>query len=131
VTATPSAFKQAQPELERRQEARCAVKWKAAIVWTEGNDRYWEDVRTTDLSLSGASVYCEHNLQLPPSCTLMLSMPALSAESKPEMVKIECRYVYGAYHAKVGLFRIGLTFSRFEDGGREALRQRLEQYPSF
>jgi len=116
---------------DQRQQVRYAVRWKATIIWTEENRQYRVDGRTADLSLHGAAVHCEYNLILPQSCTMLLSMPALSRESQPEMVEIKCQYVYTVCQATARLFRIGLTFLSIDGDRHKALQQRLGQHLPF
>ena len=112
---------------EQRKHPRYRVHWRVAIVHgKEGKHEIFHG-RTHDLSISGASVYSDHNIFVEEPVSVLLAMPPLTAESREKIVEIRCRMVYTVLASSHHQFRIGLHFLHFKGEGRNLLLENLSQ----
>jgi c-di-GMP-binding flagellar brake protein YcgR len=113
---------------QRRRLNRYLVHWKIAVVFdsaVQGKERFYG--KTDDMSLSGVSLYSEHNIFVETPVTVLISIPKSAPGARQSMVEVRCQMVY-TYLCSKGLgFRTGLKFLRFKGEGKKTLKAALDQ----
>ncbi len=112
---------------KRRALPRYLVHWKIAVVFDhaiQGRERFYG--KTDDMSLSGVSLYSEHNIFVESPVTVLISIPSSQPGTRQSLVEIRCKMVYTYLCSKGGGFRTGLHFLRFKGEGKKILRAALD-----
>ncbi|MBI5919299.1 MAG: PilZ domain-containing protein [Nitrosomonadales bacterium] len=112
---------------EHRKHQRFLVHWRAALVYKNDGTREVFQGRTYDISISGASLYSEHNIFVEGPITLLLAMQPLHPGQSETTVEIQCRMIYTVLSSHHHRFRIGLHFLHFKDDGKAKLQQALSK----
>lgn len=113
---------------QRRKLNRYLVHWKIAVVFdsaVQGKERFYG--KTDDMSLSGVSLYSEHNIFVESPVTVLISIPKSAPDARQSIVEVRCKMVYTYLCSKGHGFRTGLKFLRFKGEGKKILKAALEQ----
>lgn len=111
---------------EQRQETRYLASWRVAIC-VDGRDPHYGRVK--DISLCGAAILNEVNIRPGTRLTLNILLPTLDRAREPRVLTVHCMAVYTAYDADHLCFRVGVSFTRYEQApDRAYLEKRLTNY---
>ena len=124
--AAPSTQTGAKKYVECRNEPRIHVRWHAD-AFIDGQEVYRGFLK--DISLKGADIFLEHNLQMEKFVRLHIYVPPLSATSDPHVVKVSGKIVYTAHDNDETLFHTGINFLRFNlESDLAYLKSRIASY---
>jgi hypothetical protein len=107
--------------IEHRNCPRYRVHMQVAIVYEYRGQSEIFHGRTHDLSLSGASVYSDHNIFVEEPVKILLAIPPLSSNQHKKIIEIHSQMAYTVMPANYHKFRIGLHFLRFKEDGSTIL----------
>lgn len=110
-------------DTELRSEPRFRVKWHATVL-LRGNAAYHGIVK--DISIKGAAILLERNLQEVKLVTLHLHVPPFDAIGVARIVKMEGKLIYSVHDHDELFFRAGFHFIKFKsESDLNHLRSRL------
>jgi hypothetical protein len=114
---------------ENRKRERYLLHWKIAVVY-EHNDngeskRFYG--KTFDVSLTGTSIYSDHNIFVEGPIIVLISMPSPDDPSKNKMLEIKSRMAYTYLCSNRQRFRTGIQFTEFKGDGKELLKALLDK----
>jgi hypothetical protein len=110
INATPSAPVDEPRHEECRSDHRYTVRWHVDAS-IDGQGVFQGFVK--EISLRGADIYIDHNLQNVKLIKLHIHVPALSKTAKEHIVEVFGKVVYTVYASKESLFRSGIKFVKF------------------
>lgn len=110
---------------EHRKHPRYRVRWRVAIVFDNRGENTTFHGRTHDLSISGASVYSDHNIFVEEPVKVLLAIPSYSSNQSDRIIEISCRMIYTVLSSSHHQFRTGLHFLHFKDDGKKILETNL------
>jgi c-di-GMP-binding flagellar brake protein YcgR len=110
---------------ELRKFPRYRLHLHVAIVYENKGQSEIFHGRTHDVSLSGASVYSDHNIFVTEPIKVLLAIPSPSSNQSTRLVEIHTKMAYTVMPANHNKFRIGLNFLRFKADGRSILQEYL------
>ncbi|MES1982243.1 MAG: PilZ domain-containing protein [Pseudomonadota bacterium] len=111
---------------ELRQNYRHPLHWRVALVYDNQGKNDIYHGRTNNLSVSGASIYLDHNIFMT-EVVLLLAVPPRQIGARETIIEIQCRMVYTVLDGDDSRFRIGIHFVRFKGNGRKILTDLLSQ----
>ncbi len=117
--------------VDHRKHPRYHVHWRVAIVFGEQGERETFHGKTYDLSLSGASIYSDHNVFVEEPVKVLLAIPSYVTNKPDKIIEISARMIYTVLSASHHQFRTGLHFQRFKSGGRKILEENLAKRADF
>lgn len=112
---------------KKRKYERYLVHWKIAVVFDsaiEGRERFYG--KTDDISMSGISLYSDHNIFVEAPVTVLVSIPGYHNDGRNKVVEIRCQMVYTYLCSKGNGFRTGLRLIKFKDEGKKIMRAALD-----
>lgn len=111
---------------ERRNEARFRVHWHVAASL---DGRRWYQGFLKDISIEGATLYLDHNLEHHRAITLQIQVPPLAAHAPAHLIGIDCHSVYSIHDNSEQMFRTGVMFTKFhQEADRDFLETRLLKF---
>lgn len=120
---TPSAHVDATKHEECRNDQRCHVHWHVDAS-IDGQGVFQGFIR--EISLQGADIFIDHNLQNIKVIKLHIHVPVLSKTDKLHIVEVSGSVVYTVYASDEALFRSGIKFIKFNpESDRAFLQSRL------
>lgn len=90
--------------------AHASHKWHTDVI-VEGHDVYHGFVK--EISMQGAKLYLEHNLQNDKLVKLQIHIPPLEAAVEPHVIEVTAKINYTIYDSVEDFFRSGVNFTRF------------------
>jgi hypothetical protein len=123
----PNVF--ALPKAEQRTHPRYLVNWRIAIVNKSDGSSHTYYGRAYDVSLSGANIHSEYNLNFSDSVILLLSMPTRTPGKQPKIIEVSGKSLYTILMANSPIFRMGFSFANFKSDNRRELEQYLSSVP--
>jgi len=124
--ATPPASTDAPKRKESRSEIRIHVRWHVDI-FIDGQIVYHGFVK--DISLKGADIFLDHNLQNAKSAKLHIHVPPLHVTDEHHIVEVSGKIIYATHDNDELLFRTGIKFIKFNlDSDSAYLQSRLANH---
>lgn len=118
-----SAPAHSTPANDLRNEPRCRLRLPVD-AFIDGREVHRGFVM--DISLLGATLYLDRNLQKSHSIKLHIRVPPLVALNKPHIVKVTGTIVYSIYDSRELSFRCGISFLKFaSQADQDFLQARL------
>lgn len=113
--------------MERRFHPRYPARWRVTLYCQCQWDRQQKifDGITSDVSLGGMCVYCDHHLCAAREVDLILSIPSLHAGGAPHRLAIRARASHTVLVGELDVFRIGMQFLHMREADRQCLRHHL------
>ncbi|MDO8465725.1 MAG: PilZ domain-containing protein [Gallionella sp.] len=122
----PSGPTDARSHEEQRIEPRVHVRWHVD-VFVDGQAVYHGFIK--DISLKGADVFIDHNLQNVKLVKLLIHVPPLSVTSDHHVVDVSGKVVYTSHDSDELLFRTGINFLKFNlESDQAYLQSRLARH---
>ncbi len=112
--------------IENRKSPRYYTRWRIDIVFDETENRPTIHGHTHDVSLSGASMYGDHDVVSTTPVTVLLSPPLEHERGQQETIEIRAQLAYSVYAGSNFRFRIGLSFIKFKNDGQRILKGILD-----
>lgn len=110
---------------EHRKDPRYRIHLHVALVYEKKGESEIFHGKTHDLSMSGASVYSDHNIFVEEPIKVLLAIPSHSSNQSTRLVEIHTKMAYTVMPANYHKFRIGLQFLSFKGNGRSVLAEYL------
>lgn len=124
--AAPSAPIDPPKNDESRSDSRIRVRWHVDI-FVEGQSVQYGFVR--DISLKGADIFLDRNLQNVKSVKLNIHVPPLSVTEVHHAVEVSGKVVHIIHDSDELLFHTGIVFLKFNlDSDQEYLKLRLGKH---
>ncbi len=98
------------------REPRYVAHWKIAIVYNDHGKNEIFHGRTYEVSLSGTSIFSDHNIFVTDDVTVLLALPWYTSKQKEKIIEIRGRMAYTILSSENHQFRIGLQFLSFQKG---------------
>ena len=108
--ATPSAATDAGKHEECRSESRVHVRWHVD-AFVDGQGVYQGFVK--DISLKGADIFLDHNLQNVALVKLHIHVPPLQVTSDHHVIGVSGKIIHSTHDPYELLFRTGVKFLKF------------------
>ena len=118
--------KNAAKSVDHRKGYRHPMHWRIALVYDNGGKNDIYHGRTHDVSVTGASIYVDHNIFLS-EVVMLLAVPPQNIGHKETIIEIKCRMIYTVLDAEQRRFRIGIRFLHFKGDGKKILTDILSQ----
>lgn len=106
----PSDTADSRSHKDQRVEPRVHVRWHVD-VFVEGRPVYHGFIK--DISLKGADVFIDHNLQNVKLVKLLIHVPPLNTTSDRHVVDVSGKVIYASHDSDELLFRTGIKFLQF------------------
>lgn len=107
---------------ECRNEPRVHVRWHADI---SVDDQVYSGF-VKDISMQGADIFLDHNLQHVKSAKLRIHVPPLNVTIAHHVTEVSGKVIYTSHDSDEQLFRTGIKFLKFDrESDREHLQARL------
>ena len=111
--------------IEKRRSPRYRAHWRVAIVCENDTTREIFHGRSHDISLTGISVYSDHNIFVESPVTILLAIPPLEKGQPKKIIEIRSKMLYTILASNNRGFRIGLKFVRFKGDGKKMLSENI------
>jgi hypothetical protein len=118
--------KSAAKSVDHRKGNRHPLHWRIALVYDNGGKNEIYHGRTHDISVTGASIYVDHNIFLT-EVVMLLAVPPLHIGKKETIIEIKCRMIYTVLDGEQRRFRIGIRFLHFKADGKKILTDILSK----
>lgn len=100
-----------QGSKEQRSAPRFIVKWRA-IAFLDAQNQHHGYIK--DISVKGAAVFLERNLQSLKLIKLHIHVPPTHTVTEPRVIEVYGKVVYTVYDNRELLFRAGISFLKFD-----------------
>lgn len=100
-----------QGSKEHRSAQRFYVRWRA-IAFIDTQSQHHGFIK--DISLKGAAVFLDRNLQSLEFIKLHIHVPPSHVARAPRTVEVYGKIIYTVYDNKELLFRVGVNFLKFD-----------------
>ncbi|WP_435626780.1 PilZ domain-containing protein [Candidatus Ferrigenium straubiae] len=100
-----------QGSKEHRSMPRFFVKWRA-IAFIDAQSQHHGFIK--DISVKGAAVFLERNLQSLKLIKLHIHVPPAPTAKAPRVIEVYGKVVYTVYDNRELLFRAGISFLKFD-----------------
>ncbi len=100
-----------QGSKEHRSVPRFFVKWRT-IAFIDAQSQHHGYIK--DISVKGAAVFLDRNLQSLEFVKLHIHVPPVHAVKAPRVIEVYGKVVYTVYDNRELLFRAGISFLKFD-----------------
>lgn len=115
---------------DRRENPRGRVQLNLALIYPQYSDKSPRPMfqgRTSDVSLSGASIVVDYNIYQEGEVMVVLALPPAFAGAPRKVATSTAVMTHAIFSSKLDAFKIGLSFRKFRGNGKLLLAAALRR----